>query len=67
MTVEFAQDAVEIVSNGDPAAFRRLATTELALALYREGVLPVGRAMELAGLTRRELHGSNAGAGLRLG
>ena len=30
---------------------------DLAVALYARGALPVGKAMELAGLTRREFEG----------
>jgi predicted HTH domain antitoxin len=39
---------------GDTAALREYSALELAVALYSKGVLPVGKAMQLAGLTRRD-------------
>ena len=39
---------------GDVSALREFSALELAVALYAKGVLPVGKAMELAGMTRRE-------------
>lgn len=41
---------------GDAAALREYSALELAVALYSKGVLPVGKALELAGLTRRQFH-----------
>lgn len=40
-----------------PADLHRELQCDLAVALYSRGVLPVGKAMALAGVTRREFDG----------
>ena len=45
-------DALNVPEDEREAVLRR----ELAVALYREGILSVGKARELSGLSRREFH-----------
>ena len=40
-----------------PEDLRKELRQDLAVALYARGALPVGKALELAGLTRREFEG----------
>lgn len=61
-----SDDAVEELRAAAPEVFRVRASLELALALYQQGRVSAGRAMELAGLTRRELHEALKVRGLRV-
>jgi len=45
-------DALNVPEDEREDVLRR----ELAVALYREGILSVGKARELSGLSRREFH-----------
>jgi predicted HTH domain antitoxin len=51
VTLEIPEDFVQRLQADRPQAEAQL-HLELAIALYREGKLPPGRAAELAGLTR---------------
>ncbi len=53
VTLEISDDLVESMRSHPHAARVRL-QLELAIALYREGRFPVGRAAELAGLEQSE-------------
>ena len=43
-------------SAGDGGELASSAALEAALDIYAEGVLPIGKVCELAGLTRRQFH-----------
>jgi predicted HTH domain antitoxin len=53
VTLEIPEDFVQRLQTDRPQAEAQL-HTELAIALYREGKLPSGRAAEIAGMTRWE-------------
>ena len=53
MTLEIPESAIS-ASRLSPKELRRELQQELAVALYGRGILPIGKAMELAGATRRE-------------
>lgn len=50
-------DAAVAAMQLSPAELEKELRQDLAVALYARGALPVGVAMELAGLTRREFEG----------
>ncbi|MBL9145347.1 MAG: UPF0175 family protein [Verrucomicrobiaceae bacterium] len=50
------KELVSLAAEASAAPLKRRVVTELALVLYGQGMLPVGKAMELAGMTRREFH-----------
>lgn len=57
LTLEIPDGEVASLAAGASAApLKQRISTELALALYAQAMLPVGKAMALCGLTRREFH-----------
>ncbi|MBL9115369.1 MAG: UPF0175 family protein [Verrucomicrobiaceae bacterium] len=57
ITLEIPDNEMATLASGNDAApLKHRLVSELAFTLYRLGKLPVGKAMELAGLTRREFH-----------
>lgn len=57
LTLEIPDAEVASLAAGASAAsLRQRVGTELALALYAQAMLPVGKAMALCGLTWREFH-----------
>lgn len=50
------KEMASLATDTSAAPLKHRLVSELALALYALGKLPVGKAMELAGLTRREFH-----------
>ncbi len=53
LTIEIPDSALESLQL-PPEQLRRELQGDLAVVLYARGALPVGKAMELAGVTRRE-------------
>lgn len=53
LTLEIPDSAIS-ASRLSPEDLRRELQLEVAVALYGRGILPIGKAMELAGATRRE-------------
>jgi len=57
VTLEIPDAEVDsLTSESRLDSLKQRLTTELALVMYERALLPVGKAMELAGLTRREFH-----------
>lgn len=57
VTLKIPDEAVNAVAGtAGVSALKQTVATELAVVMYENGSLPVGKAMELAGMTRREFH-----------
>lgn len=55
LTVQIRDQDLQEALQGEASGFQQRAILEVVLELYERGVLPAGKAMALAGLTRREL------------
>lgn len=55
LTVQIRDEELRDALRGEVSSFQRRAVLEMVLELYGRGILPAGKAMEIVGLTRREL------------